>query len=113
MLIACIAAISTGSFAAESTTKPTKSIVLAPTTPAEPRERPAIIDPRQPAFVPKFAQINNPPGGHYDERQYAGQYTYPNFCGCSYGYGGYSGGCVIGGGYFGGAAWGGGFTAWH
>ncbi|MDB5324451.1 MAG: hypothetical protein JWM57_20 [Phycisphaerales bacterium] len=101
--------------AAEPATKPAKPSVLAPTTPAEPRGRPAIIDPRQPAFVPKFAQINNPPGGQYAERQYAERYTYPTFCGYSYGYGSYGGsyGCTIGGGYFGGAAWGGGFTAWH
>lgn len=86
----------------------TRPIVLAPTATAEPRERPAMIDTRGPAFVPKFAKANNPPAGQFAERQYADRYTYPAFCGY-----GYSGCGYAHGGYFGGAAWGGGFTAWH
>ena len=61
-------------FAAEPTTKPKD---IAPT------ERPPeqligpVIDTRRPAFIPKFAQVNNPPGGGFAERDWARMNTYP------------------------------------
>ena len=67
----------------------TKPVVLAPTTPVGPRERPTLIDARQPAFVPKFAQVNNPPAGRFEERQYAYRYTYPGPFNYGSGYGSY------------------------
>ena len=73
----------------------TRPIVLAPTTPAVPIDRPSILDAQQPAFVPKFAITANTPAGRFDERAYARRFTYPagfaygfGYGGCGYGYGG-------------------------
>lgn len=85
---------------------------LAPTTPAEPRRLPTMVDPAKPAFLPKFARVNNPPSGQFEERKYASQYTAPTPI---YGYGYYAGyGCGygVGVGYAGGCEWSGGSPAY-
>lgn len=83
ILLLCAASV-----AAEPETRPKP---MAPTTPAVPISRPALIDPRQPTFVPKFAQPNPTPAGPSAERDYAMRYTdpAPGYIGYGWGYGGH------------------------
>lgn len=79
----------TMTFAAPPATRPASTL-----PPAVPVSRPEMTDPRQPAFVPKFDKADRTPAGHFAERDYARQYTYPGYIYSGYGYysGGYYGG---------------------
>lgn len=103
MKIALILTILSGSIgmAAEPSTRP-----VAPRTPAVPIDRGTLIDAREPAFVPKFAKIDNPPAGQFAERHYAYRFTdpAPAVFGYGWGYGGYAYGFGYGSG---GRSWGG------
>ena len=79
--------VATTAFATPPTTRPVSTL-----PPAAPVERAEAIDPRRPAFVPKFARADSAPVGHIAEREYAYRYGSPGPI-----YGGY--GCYVGGYY--------------
>lgn len=87
----------------------TTALARPATGPVDVRPVPLVgqaIDPRQPAFVPKFAEVRHPLDLHYPERQYAMRYGYPGLFDLGlfggYGYGGWGYGDGFGGYGFGG-----------
>lgn len=114
MLPMLVAGVSGVVMAAEPATRPVASgvgvagprvFVVVPRTAAVPIDRGTQIDPRGPAFVPKFAQVRNPPAGPFAERAYANRFTDPAPAfGYGWGFGGYAYGFGFGG--YGGRSWG-------
>lgn len=68
-----LAAVSTQ--AAQPATRPRD---IAPVDPPGERWLGQVIDVCEPAFVPKFAQVSNPPAGNFAEREWARINTYPS-----------------------------------
>ncbi|MGC4034172.1 MAG: hypothetical protein QM754_21035 [Tepidisphaeraceae bacterium] len=59
-----------------------------PTTPVGPIDRPMVIDPAKPAFIPKFVHADRTPVGSFEERDYVRRFGSP--VGLVYGMGGWN-----------------------